>query len=148
VEAEHQTTLDVVCARIGSTLTRIRRVHYEFQGTLDREKGDIELWFDDRVLWFRCASNGQDLRVEQEGWKDHFAPPLSPENEAFVRESGHEVAVDVSDTPPYNDLVKHDVDAVEPVVDQWQHLIGVCVRAGGAALRIYVDADELFVTPG
>ena len=130
MEANHKTTLDLVRARIGSTLTRIRRVHYKFQGAIDAEKGDIELWFGDRVLWFRCASNGQDLLVDQGSWQDHFAPPLSPENEAYVRESGHEVAVDVSQTSPYADLVGRAIDAVEPIIDQW-HTSSACafVRA-------------------
>ena len=141
-----ESTLDIVRARIGSTITRIRRIHYEFQGSLEREEGDIELWFGDLVMWFRSAPNGQDLRVDQEGWKDYFAPPLSPSNEAFAKESGHYVAIDVSDEPLYRDLVNHVVDEVEPIHDEWIHLIGVHVRAGMSSLRIWVDGDELLVS--
>jgi hypothetical protein len=146
VEAEHQTTFELVRAHVGSTVTRIRRIHYEFQGTLDREQGDTELWFGDRVLWFRCASNGQSLRVVRQGWKDLLAPPLTPENQAFVKECGREVAVDVSGEPPYAALTDQVLEEIEPLLDQWQHLVGVRVRAGAGNLRIYVDGDELLVT--
>ncbi|MEW6225093.1 MAG: hypothetical protein AB1627_10750 [Chloroflexota bacterium] len=131
----------------GVSIERIRRAHYNYQGNIDTGNGDIEFRLSDGRILIVDVVYGDRLRVGQQEWIDHFAPPLSEENARFVAESGKWEIFDVSADAPYAAFVGEPVDSVVPLL--WDEIIvGVVIRVGGRCLRIRAGLDELLVDAG
>lgn len=76
-------------AAVGGTVVRVRRGHYVAPGGgVDSQDGFIELWFDGGRCYRMGVTRGHRLAIDTEPWADGFLPPLTPENEEWVREHG------------------------------------------------------------
>ena len=67
----------------------LRRVFYQVAGSLDTERGPIEVTLaGGQVFVLRAYIDADTLQVDNAAWDDPFAEPLSVENRAFVKECG------------------------------------------------------------
>lgn len=131
---------------VGRTVVGIRRVLFEFNGHLDRDRGPIELSFGGgAVLFMDAASDGESLSLSTEPWADPFAGPLSAENAEFVRRSGKWSAIDVGGEPAIARLLGEQVIHVTPISNVDHRPVGAVLRIGRYDLRVEVVADDLYV---
>jgi hypothetical protein len=135
---------------IGKRIVRIRRIFYELEGVVERHEGPVELSFaDGEMVWFDVGPDGESLAVLNGCWVDHFAPPLSPENEEYIRTHGKYSAFDVGEEAGYRDLVNENIADVRRLVEERRSkIVGLVIIFSVGQLRIEVEADDLYVTLG
>lgn len=130
----------------GKKIAAVRRVWYVLRTDVRDSVGAIEFAFaDGSAVVLDAGPDGEALAVSAGRWVDHFAPPLSPENERYVEASGKWTAFDVSDQAPYSDLVGVIVEYVEPHLNPEGKLIGATIHAGTSVVRAEVAGDEIAV---
>jgi hypothetical protein len=131
---------------VGETVTRVCRLRYQVGDRVtSRDDGSVELVFaSGATLLCESGSDGDSLRVRDTAWVDPFAGPLSPENEEFVRTSGKWVRHDVSDEPPFHEMINQKIFDIAPMTG-----IRKDIRVAGELVRpllaFYAIADELHV---
>lgn len=113
------------------------------------DDGDLELALDDRLVRFTHAPNCSALCVTDTPWDDDFAPPLSPENEAYVAECGKWTRYDAADWPRYADLIGEPITAVAGIVGPWPadaaSVIGGRLSTPHRSLWLMTRSDEVYV---
>ena len=68
-------------------ITGLRRILFCFGGQAADDRGPLELTFDWNIsVTVDAAPNGQDLAIRRRTWIDPFTPPLSIENEEWVKD--------------------------------------------------------------
>jgi hypothetical protein len=132
----------------GERLVRIRRAFYEFQGVVERDKGPVELSFDSgTVMYFDVGADAESLAPMEGPWVDYFSPPLSAENEEYVRTHGKDVAFDVSNEYAYRRLIGRKVSKVREIFNATAPKVtGLIIEFDDAHLRVEVVADDLYVS--
>jgi hypothetical protein len=130
---------------VGKRLDGASRIVFKHDGSADVSRGALELVFSgDDVLLFQAAGDGEHLRVLSEAWRDPFAPPLSPENEAFVQQSGKHVRLDARTVAPALP-VGEIFTRYGPIRNRFGTLAGVRLAFTGSAVRFLVEGDEEYV---
>ena len=130
----------------GREVSRVRRVRYEISGNVRSEGGPLEITFvDDTVVVLRPAPDGERLAIETSKWIDTLAPPLSAENEEYVRTHGKWTAVDLSTRSPFSKLVGTEAELVSPVLNPHGSIVGFEAAFPLGVIRAEVVADELVV---
>lgn len=117
---------------IGKRVSCVRRILYVYQGTIDQEKGDLELGFQDGSVALFTTSASGNMQVTGEMWLDSFALPLSAENAEFVRTHGKWTVFDLSTTPPACLLIGRQVSAYREIISDesgWQCPPDQCLEA-------------------
>lgn len=124
----------------GDTISRVRRLRYEFPLGEPGQDGDLELTFEGGTcLLFHSV--GERLVLLAEPWEDPFKGPLSPENEEFIRHSGKWTAYDVGNENEYVGLVGSVVRrAYESVPGS-----SVDIRTDQMTIRVAAEGDETCV---
>jgi hypothetical protein len=132
---------------VGETIARVCRLRYQIGDRVtSRDDGSVELVFaSGAILLCESGSDGDSVRVRDTAWVDPFAGPLSPENEEFVRTSGKWVRHDVSDEPPFAELINRKVFDIAPMTGSTGKTYGLLVNVSGSLLALYANADELHV---
>lgn len=152
---------------VGKTIRSVRRVFYTFGEIVQRNEGPLQLEFGDgSVILFQSGSNGQDLVVELEQWRDPFAGKLTPENRTYIEQYGKWSLFDVSDEDPYAGLCGNRVLHVQAIDLQEQSeaegfpideavakgwdidfgtVVGVLLSVDGLVIRAESIMDELRV---
>jgi hypothetical protein len=131
------------------TVERISRLRYEVGGEVTSDPGDgaVEVVFAaGGVLFCDTGADGDSLKLQDFAWTDPFAPPLSPENEEYVRTSGKWVRHDVSAEEPFTHLVGGKLFDVAPMAGSNGKLYGLLLDISGYKLAIYANADEVRVS--
>lgn len=129
---------------VGKQLVGAGRIVHQHDGAAD-VTGELELsFFEGGVVRLGIAGDGEQVRVHQGAWLDPFAPPLSPENEAFVRASGKDVRLDTVTVPPPLPIGDTLVRYV-PIRNRFGTLAGVRLEFVGRAVRFLVECDEAYV---
>jgi hypothetical protein len=141
---------------LGKTVVGVRRILYVYQGAVTKDEGALELSFHDgSTALFDTAENG-NMQVTSQPWVDPFAPPLSPENVAYVHRYGKWTAFDLTSEPPANAVIGRQVSAYEELVTDeealadYQCLLGQCLAASIALGDVLVRVlnwgmDEIHV---
>ncbi|MBC7974516.1 MAG: hypothetical protein H7138_05975 [Myxococcales bacterium] len=137
---------DALAALIGARLQRVERTQYIHQGEADPFEGDLQLWFDGRVVRLRAAGDGTHLEVVLSPWDDPFAGPLDAENESYVATHGRFVLVDVSANDDYTELIGARLLGYEPRYMDDGRISGATLRFETATLHAFVELDELDVS--
>jgi hypothetical protein len=86
--------------------------------------------------------DGETLRVKTASWFDPFEGRSSPENQAFVAESGKWVRVPMSNEAPYNEFINTKVCAVEILRNRFGNTAGFAIETSGRTLWFVVQGDE------
>jgi hypothetical protein len=130
---------------VGRQLVSASRIVYEFDGVVDVSCGDLELSFEGgEIVSLQCAADGERLTLAPVAWQDPFAPPLSPENEAFVQESGKYIRVDTNTAPPQLP-VGCRLSRYVLIRNRFGTPAGVQLEFAGSAVRFLVECDEAYV---
>jgi len=131
---------------VGSTVSRVRRILYVMpDGTINGDRGDLELTTDGGVRVLGVGADGEALAVSSGSWTDAFAEPLTPENAAFVQRSGKGVAFDLSTVPPYSTLIGR-IASADPM-ERDGKIIGASLTTDvGGRAEVICDGDETWVT--
>lgn len=130
----------------GQRVARLRRIFYVFRGAVDSLYAPLEITFLDGVIvWFDSGGDGESLKVRFEEWEDIFLEPLSEENREYVARFGKQTAFDVSDQPPYADLIGQLIVDVRPQSTSPGKLTGVTFVTESHVLHAFVGPDELIV---
>jgi hypothetical protein len=135
-------------ARIaGQRVARVFRIFYAFKGDVDRRCGALEIHFaSGDVLLLDGQSDGESLALAWEPWTDPFAPPLSPENRAFVDQHGQWTRVDVSTEVPYRALVDDAIQSADLLHNPFGTIAGLALHAGAGQLWFWIGVDESMVS--
>ncbi|MCB9538063.1 MAG: hypothetical protein H6704_17555 [Myxococcales bacterium] len=116
---------------------------------LGTDDGDLELLLDDRLVRFTHAPNCSALCVTDTPWHDDFAPPLSPENEAYVAECGKWTRYDAAAWPRYAELFGQPITAVAGIVTDWPagapQVIGARLSTPDRSFWLMTRSDEVYV---
>jgi hypothetical protein len=143
-----ESTVVLLDNLVGRSVGKIRRVYYVHGDEIDRHAGALELTLDDgTVLLFDSASDGEALRVHSGSWDDPFKPPLSAEDQEYIRQHGRYSLFDVGDEPRYLPLVGATITHVLPMTASNQKIVGVRLATSHGDLPLLVGADELLVDP-
>jgi hypothetical protein len=129
---------------VGGVVSRVRQLKYEFGGNIDSEpnEGTVELIFEDgSLLLCKSRLDGETVVIGDRPWIDPFAPPLSPENEEFVRTCGKLTRYDVSDTAPFADLIGRKLENIAVIAGTKRY--GLVLNVSGYLLALYAGAEEL-----
>jgi hypothetical protein len=130
----------------GKRLCRVRRMHFVVDDVVDRSEGEVQFEFDDNsVLLCEGDTDGETIRLGDSPWPDPFSEPLSPDSEAFVRDHGKWVLIDVSAEAPWNRLIGSPVRGTSTIRTSDGHDRGVLIDIGGVLVCIAVSGDETHV---
>lgn len=154
-------------AMVGKTIRSVQRVFYTIGNDVQRNEGPLQLELDDgSAILFQSGSNGQDLVVKPQRWRDPFAGALSPENRQYVEQYGKWSLFDVSEEDPYASLRGNQVNSVQEidlrehskeegfpvdraVAEGWgidfETVVGVLLTVDGLLIRAESIMDELRV---
>jgi hypothetical protein len=152
---------------VGKTVRSVRRVFFTYGGVVERNEGPLELEFaDGSVALFQSGSNGQDLALALEPWRDPFGGEMSLENRSYVDQYGKWSAFDVSGDEPYVQICGNRILGVQEInlkqqavaegypVDKaiaegwdvdFETIVGAVISVGGRAIRVESIMDELHV---
>lgn len=132
----------------GDAVARISRLRHEIGGevTSDPADGAVEIVFAaGGVLFCDIGADGDSITTQDFAWADPFAPPLSPENDDYVRTSGKWVRHDVSAEEPFASLIGRKLFDVAPMAGSTGKLYGLLLDISGDKLAIYANGDEVHV---
>ena len=133
-------------SQVGRRVASIRRIWYEYRGTVRRSAGPLEFGFRDAgYLLLDAGPDGYSLMATDEPWLDPFTEPLSDENTNFVERSGKWTAFDVAGEMPYTQLVGQEIKSVEFIQENEDTLVGAVLIFETVAVSAVVGADELLV---
>ena len=133
----------------GLRVMEIARHFHEHCGEVDESRGPLELTFEDgRVIHFTTAPNGESVAVREGPWRDPVVDPDAPPDEAWIREHGQWVRVDVSDHPEYAEAVGAPLMIRYWVVNQNGSVAGVELTIGVVALTFASWGDDEYVVFG
>src|SRR5579864_8330800 len=96
---------------LGKTVVGVRRILYVYQGVVTKDEGALELRFHDGSTALFDTTGSGTMQVTSQPWVDPFAPPLSPENVAYVHRYGKWTAFDLTSEPPANAVIGRHVSA-------------------------------------
>ena len=134
---------------LSSAVVRVRRINYVSpEGVRASNEGPVEVSLDNGVVFrFESGADGESLRFAVGELVDPFIEPLSPENRAFVAESGKWTAFDVSSDPSFGRLIGAQIGDVNLLTASGK-VVGIELVCGSATLRVEVRGDELIVHCG
>lgn len=130
---------------VGSNLSGIARILYEFDGENEPDDGALELRTEGFIVLLDGSSDGESLRVRKAAWKDPFGEPLSPDNERYVREHGRWRRVDCSDLENYSDFVGREVTEFRTLINEHGRIAGLRLSVPGRTMWFVVQGDECHV---
>ena len=128
---------------VGRTITRIRRLHYVYQGETNTQDGPIELTFRDGSVALCDAAADSRLEFYGAAWDDPLEGPLSEMDQTYVDRYGRWTALDVSDGVPEVLLVGGTVRQAVPQFNNLRELTGLVIRTDNAVLDLQMWAGEL-----
>ena len=128
---------------VGREITRIRRLHYVFQGQVNANDGPIELTFADGSVVMCDAAADWTLEFFGAAWVDPLHEPLSESERAYVDRYGRWSAYDVTELAPYSWLVGRQVRQALPQLNDLLELTGLLVRTDDSVLDLQMWAGEL-----
>jgi hypothetical protein len=130
---------------VGKRLVTANRIAYEFDGAVDVSCGALELRFEGgEIVFLRCAADGERMMLEQVAWHDPFAAPLSPDNEAFVQNSGKYIRVDTAAAPP-SLTIGDELSRYALIRNRFGTCAGVRLEFVRRPVRFLVQCDEAYV---
>lgn len=129
----------------GRTVTSLARVLYERHGVINPVDGPLEIELTGSFVLLDSASDGERLRVEERRWEDPFEEPLSPENRAYVEETGKWRRIDCSHEAPYSDFVGHSITEARLLRNRAHKIVGVRISVDARSLWFVVEFDECHV---
>jgi hypothetical protein len=135
--------LSAVPDLVGREVTRIRRLHYVFQGEVNASDGPIELSFADGSVVMCDAAADWTLEFFGAAWVDPLPEPLSDLDRAYVERYGRWSAYDVTELAPYNSLSGRIVQQAIPQFNDLLELTGLVIRTQDFALDLQQWAGEL-----
>lgn len=131
---------------IGSVVSRIRRVVYEFKGEVTTDSGPLEITLASDLIWiFDAGPDGETLHLSKGPWSDPFIGQVSAENRKYVDDHGKWTAREVSALPPFSSLVGRALTGYQLVRSPRGLVTGVVLEVDGVSARIAADSDELHV---
>ena len=134
---------------VGARLAAVARAWYRHRGETDERTGPLQLAFaDGRVVHLTTATNGESVWILPGPWRDPLADPEHGIDEAWAREHGQTVVVDVSTRPGYAAVVGQRLDAVRWLANEHGGIAGAEMRFGRAFLTFVSWGDEEYVVPG
>jgi hypothetical protein len=134
---------------LGARLERAGRAFFRHRGETDEGRGALELEFDGgRVLHLTTATNAMSLDVRSGPWVDPLADEDGSVDEAWVREHGGYVRVDVSARPGYAECVGRPLEGVRWLADEHGAVAGVEMRFGAAMLTFVSWGDDEYAFAG
>jgi hypothetical protein len=128
---------------VGRKISRIRRVHYVFQGEANTSDGAIELTFSDGSVVMCDAAADWMLEFFGAPWTDPFVEPLSDDDRAYVDRYGRWRAYDVTDQVPYSWLVRQTIRQAIPQLNAMLEQTGLMIRTDDCVLDLQMWAGEL-----
>lgn len=142
---QHKPQSRELSALVGKTVRGTRRVFFAFRGEIDTEEGPLELNFDDgSVVLFRSGSDGQQLVIENQAWRDPFAEAPSEENREYVERHGKWTAFDTSGDAPYVGLIGCRIERVQAITLRDQSIAdGFPVDEMMKSDNVHVDFDAI-----
>jgi hypothetical protein len=142
----NEDVVEVLSGIQGRKIRAVRRILYSYKGSIDSGEGPIEICFmDGSTVLLDGGSDGESLIVKSQPWVDSFAGSLPEENREFVEESGKWTGIEVSEEPPYAQLVGQRVEDVALIRDTRNKIRGVTIFAGGFSVRVEIEGDEVYV---
>lgn len=142
VDGEIATLLQ---AFVGQTISRVRRVHFDYRGDIDFSRGSIEITAGTLVAWFH--GSGGHVLARQGPWIDVFADPTE-EDMQIVAQWGKASAFDMTDSPDYASIVGHQVESATPTTVSHRDLEfgqGFDMTTDAGMLRGWDESDEFYV---
>ncbi|CAN5279023.1 hypothetical protein BH09ACT1_BH09ACT1_26120 [soil metagenome] len=131
---------------IGHSITRLRRIFYVAQGTIEREKGGLELVTSNGVaILFDSGPDGEAVTAKLKSWVDPFEGELSDENRAWVEEAGKWTAFDVSREADYLLLIGAVIIGAEVRLSEWRNPTGVTLTTSAGRIVANTEWDEFEV---
>jgi Protein of unknown function (DUF3037) len=128
---------------VGREITRIRRLHYVFQGEVNASDGPVELSFGDGSVVMCDAAADWTLEFFGAAWVDPLVEPLNDLDKAYVDRYGRWAAYDVTALAPYSALVGSAVRQAIPQYNDLLELTGLIVRTEDSVLDLQQWAGEL-----
>ena len=128
---------------VGREITRIRRLHYVFQGEVNASDGPIELSFAEGPVVMCDAAADWTLEFYGAAWVDPFPEPLSESDRGYVDRYGRWSAYDVTEQQPYSGLAGKTVQQAIPQYNELLEMTGLLVRTDEVILDLQLWAGEL-----
>ena len=128
---------------VGRTITRIRRLHYVYQGETNVLDGPVELSFGDGSVVLFDASADSRLEFYGSAWLDPLESSHSELDLTYIDRYGRWAAFDVSDDEPNVWLVGGTVRQAAPQFNNLRELAGLVIRTEDAVLDLQMWAGEL-----
>jgi hypothetical protein len=120
-------------------------VLYERHGTINPIDGPLEIEMSGRFVVLGVGPDGERLRVDEGRWEDPFEEPLSPENRAFVEETGKWRRFDCSQEAPYSDFVGRAITEARLLWNRAHKVVGVRISVDTRSIWIVVEFDECHI---
>ena len=128
---------------VGRAISRVRRLHYVFQGEVNASDGAIELTFSDGSVVLCDADTDWTLKFFGAAWVDPYHEPLNDSDRAYVERYGKWSAYDVTEQAPYSWLAGEIVRQAVPQFNELLELTGLLVRTDAVVLDLQLWAGEL-----
>lgn len=128
---------------VGRVMTRVRRLHYVYQGEVNASDGAIELTFGDGSVVMCDSAADWTLEFYDAAWVDPFGGTLSESDREYVERYGRWSACDMTGEAPYSWLVGQIVRQAVPQLNDLMELVGLLVRTDDCVLDLQVWAGEL-----
>lgn len=137
--------LDAVGARVAGA----SRAWHQREGRTDERTGPLQLTFHDgRILHLTTATNGESVWVRPGPWLDPLAGADGEVDEAWAREHGRQVQVDVAARPGYAEIAGQRLEGVRWLQNGHGSIAGVEMRFGAALLTFVSWGDDEYVFIG
>jgi hypothetical protein len=128
---------------VGREISRIRRLHYVFQGEVNASDGPIELSFADGSVVMCDAAADWTLEFFGAAWVDPLPEPLNDLDRAYVDRYGRWAAYDVTELAPYSSLSGNTIQQAVPQYNDLLELTGLIIRTQDFILDLQQWAGEL-----
>jgi hypothetical protein len=134
---------------VGARLEGAVRGFYEHRGEVDESRGPLELAFEGgRVLHLTTATDGESVRVIDGLWTDPLSDPDEEVDEAWVREHGRWLRLDVSARPGWAEAVGERLAGIRWLANGHGSVAGAEMRFGPAAMTFVSWGDDEWVFAG
>ena len=116
------------------------RLLHIFQNALtDENRGPLFLVLENEACVFLdMATDDESLKVSEMAWDDPFAGDLDAENLEWIAQVGKEEYCDLSDIPPYQNLIGETVQSLAPLYNPRGTLSGVRIKINEEYLNFYI----------